>query len=83
MNRDQLAGDLLGSPRALRRLLEVNRDQTMLFVVHVDYDVLSEAIHDRTIFYVVHADCDVLSKVLIYQTLFHVVHVDYYMSSPR
>ena len=43
----------------------------MLFVVHVDYNILSEAIHDRAIFYVDHADYDVLSKAIINQTLFH------------
>ena len=32
---------------------EVNRDQTMFFVVHVGYDVLSKVILDKTLFYVV------------------------------
>ena len=44
-------------------VLEVNRDQTMLFVDHVNYDVLSKVILDQAVCYVVHVDYYVFSEI--------------------
>ena len=52
--------------------------KTVVWVVHVYYDVVFEVNRNQTMFFVVHVDYDVLSEVIIHdRTIFYVVHADY------
>ena len=48
----------------------------MLFVVHVEYGVISEVYHNQTIIFVVHVDYGVFFEDYLYQMILFVIFVN-------
>ena len=65
------------SPRGLNVIVfEDYRNQTMVFAIHVAYDLVGKVNHDQMILFVVHVDYVIVPEVYHDHTIVVIVHVD-------